>query len=93
MHQNDIFAALVFITLASAVIAWIVFQAGRLNGYQNGVEEGLKRNAKMQHLRGMTDGYTMALRHTPGQRNEYVTNVLLKSAATSQSDTEAGRNS
>lgn len=91
MHYQDIFAAVVVIVIGCACLAWIVFQAGRLNGYRCGVEDGARRAVKAQHLRGMTDGYVMALQHTPGQRAEYMNNVLLKIGALSEADIEADR--
>jgi hypothetical protein len=91
MHPEDIFAAVAVITIGSIFISWVVFQAGRLNGYRSGVEDGAKRALQAQHLRGMTDGYVMALQHTPGQRAEYMNNVLLRMGAISEADIEADR--
>lgn len=91
MHYQDILALVFVIVFAGALFAWIIFQAGRLNGFRSGVEEGAKRASKTQHLRGMTDGYVMALQHTPGQRDEYMRNVLLKIGAVTEADVSKER--
>lgn len=89
MHYQDIFAAVVVIVAGCALMAWLVFQAGRLNGYRSGLEDGAGRSRKAQHMRGMADGYAMALQHTPAQRDEYMRNVLLKLGAITEVDIEA----
>ena len=91
MHYQDIFAAVVVIVAGCAFMAWLVFQAGRLSGYRAGIEHGAGRASKTQHLRGMADGYAMALQHTPALRDEYLRNVLLKTGAVSEADIEADR--
>ncbi|GIZ50232.1 hypothetical protein [Noviherbaspirillum aridicola] len=91
MHYQDIFALVVLVFIASAFAAWLVFQAGRLNGFRAGLEEGAGRSRKAQHLRGMADGYAMALQHTPAQRDEYMRNVLLKLGTITEADMEADR--
>ena len=91
MHYQDIFAAVVVIAIGIVFMGWLAFQAGRLNGYRAGVEEARGRTLKSQHLRGMRDGYVMALQHTAQQRDEYLRNVLLQVGAVTEADIEADR--
>lgn len=91
MLYQDIFAAIAVIVIGAALMAWLVFQAGRLNGYRAGMEDGSNRKAKSQHLRAMADGYVMALQHTAAQRDEYLRNVLLRIGAVTEADIQADR--
>jgi len=86
----------VLLTLFVVVIGAIaVYGAGhiggRLYGYRQGLAKGEKLAGQAQHLKGMTDGYVMALQHTPAQRNEYMNNVLLKIGAVTPAEIEAER--
>lgn len=91
MSSEHILAAILGIAIVGGVIYWIAYQTGRLHGYHSGLEKGAKLTSQVQHLRGMTDGYVMAMQHTPGQRAEYMNNVLLKVGAITPADIEADR--
>jgi hypothetical protein len=93
MSNADIFAA-VFVVLIGAIAVYALgYFGGRQHGYRQGLAKGEKLNGQVQHLKGMTDGYVMALQHTPAQRNEYMNNVLLKIGAMTPAEIEARRQS
>jgi len=82
----------VFVIVISAILIYVAgYVSGRLYGYRQGMEQAKKHSGQMHHLQGMTDGYVMALQHTPAQRDEYMNNVLLKIGATTPADIEAQR--
>jgi hypothetical protein len=90
--SSDQLLATVFVIIISAILVYIAgYYSGRLYGYRQGLDKGEKQSGKVQHLKGMTDGYVMALQHTPAQRNEYMNNVLLKIGATTPATIEAER--
>jgi hypothetical protein len=83
---------LLAIILAIVIVVYAVgYFSGRLLGYRQGLDQGKKSLGQVEHLKGMTDGYVMALQHTPSQRNEYMNNVLVKIGAMTPSDIEAQR--
>jgi hypothetical protein len=79
------------VVIGGAAICWMAYQFGRLHGYHYGLQKGEQSTSQVQHLRGMTDGYVMALQHTPEQRNEYMNNVLLRTGAITPAEVEADR--
>ncbi|WP_151633651.1 hypothetical protein [Noviherbaspirillum aerium] len=90
--SNDIVLALLFVIgVGGGLLYWLAFQSGRMIGYRHGLEKGTKLNGQTQHLKGMNDGYVMALQHTPGQRHEFMNNVLIKTGAMSREELEAER--
>lgn len=90
--SNDIVLALLFVILGGgALVYWLAYQSGRMVGYRHGLEKGTRLGTQSQHLKGMNDGYVMALQHTPGQRHEFMNNVLLKTGAMTREDIEAER--
>jgi hypothetical protein len=91
MSNVDILASILAVLLAGAIVYWIAYQFGRLHGYHLGLQNGAKATSQVQHLRGMTDGYVMAMQHTPAQRAEYMNNVLLKIGAVTPAEVEADR--
>jgi hypothetical protein len=92
LMSNDYLSALFLgAVLGGAIAYWIAYRIGRLHGYHFGLEKGAESAAKVQHLRGMTDGYVMSIQHTPEQRAEYMNNVLLKVGAITPADVEADR--
>ena len=91
MDNGNIPMALFGLFFAGMVLCWFAYQAGRVRGYHHGLEKGTQLVSKVQHLKGVKEGYAMAVRHTPGQRNEYMSNVLLKSGMVTAADIEAER--
>jgi hypothetical protein len=91
MSNEYIWAAFLGVVIGAIVICWSAYQAGRLHGYRHGLEKGAQLTSQVQHLKGMSDGYVMAIQHTPGQRAEYMNNVLLKAGAITPADIEADR--
>lgn len=91
MSNEQLLATFLAIAIGAIVVYWIAYQTGRLHGYHRGLEKGTKLASHAQHQKGMTDGYVMALLHTPGQRTEYRNNVLLKTGAITPGDIEADR--
>ena len=91
MSSTQLVIALLAVGLGAIVIYWIAYQTGRLHGYENGMKKGLRLNAQVEHLKGMSDGYVMAMQHTPGQRSEFMHNVLLRTGAITEVDIEADR--
>ncbi|KRB83871.1 hypothetical protein [Noviherbaspirillum sp. Root189] len=90
--SSDQLLTTVFVIIISAILVYVAgYYSGRLHGYRQGLDKGETQSGKVQHLKGMTDGYVMALQHTPGQRNEYINNVLLKIGATTPDAIEAER--
>ncbi|WP_194722246.1 hypothetical protein [Noviherbaspirillum malthae] len=90
--SNDIVLALLFVIGGGgALLYWAAYQSGRMIGYRHGLEKGTKLGTQAQHLKGVNDGYVMALQHTPGQRHEFMNNVLLKTGAMSKEEIEAER--
>lgn len=82
----------VFVIIISAILVYLAgYYSGRLHGYRQGLGKGETQSGKVQHLKGMTDGYVMALQHTPAQRNEYINNVLLKIGAATPDAIDAER--
>lgn len=91
MGNETVLATLLAAVIASLIIGWIAYQLGRLHGYHYGLQKAEKSTSQVQHLRGMTDGYVMAIQHTPEQRNEYMNNVLLRVGAVTHAEIEADR--
>lgn len=91
MGNEDLLAVLLGIAFGAIVFYLIGYHTGRLHGYNNGLERGTSLSSPVQHLKGMSDGYLMALQHTPAQRNEYMNNVLLRSGAMTAAEIEADR--
>lgn len=91
MRNEQVFFAFLGVVMGGALIYWIAYQFGRLHGYRHGLEKGAQSTSQVQHIRGMTDGYVMAIQHTPEQRSEYLNNVLVKMGAITPADVEADR--
>lgn len=91
MSSEQMLITILTVLIGAIVVYIIGYQAGRMHGYQNGLAKGTKLSSPVEHLKGMSDGYVMALQHTPAQRNEYMNNVLLKSGAMTQGEIEAER--
>lgn len=91
MSYELVLILLSVLAIATMVLGWLAFQAGRLQGYRSGLEKGTQLSSRAHHIQGMNDGYVMALQHTPGQRSEYMRNVLLKTGALTKQDVEAER--
>ncbi|MFC7516006.1 hypothetical protein ACFQUU_13405 [Herbaspirillum sp. GCM10030257] len=90
--SSDQLLTTVFVIIISAILVYVAgYYSGRLQGYRQGLDKGETQSGKVQHLKGMTDGYVMALQHTPAQRNEYMNNVLLKIGASTPEAIEAER--
>lgn len=90
--SSDQLLTTVFVIIISAILVYVAgYYSGRLHGYRQGLDKAETQSGKVQHLKGMTDGYVMALQHTPAQRNEYINNVLLKIGATTPDAIEAER--
>lgn len=91
MSGNQLLAT-VFVIIISAILVYLAgYCSGRMHGYRQGLDKQEKQSGKVHHLKGMTDGYVMALQHTPAQRNEYINNVLLKIGATTPEAIESER--
>ena len=91
MSNDHIIAILLAVAIGGAILYWIAYQFGRMHGYHHGLEKGAKSTSQVQHLKGMTDGYVMAIQHTPEQRAEYMNNVLVRTGAITPADVEADR--
>lgn len=91
MGDGNIPLALLGLLLCGMVLGWFAYQAGRLRGYRYGLEKGTQLVSNVQRLKGVKEGYAMAVRHTSGQRDEYMRNVLLKSGMVTADDVEAQR--
>lgn len=91
MSNEHLIAILLAVAIGGAILYWIAYQFGRMHGYHHGLEKGAKGTAQVQHLKGMTDGYVMAIQHTPEQRAEYMNNVLVRTGAITPADVEADR--
>lgn len=91
MPTDQLFATLFGIVVGAAAIYWIAYLTGRLRGYRCGLETGTTLASRVQHMKGMNDGYALALQHTAAQRAEYMNNVLLKTGVMSRADIEAER--
>jgi hypothetical protein len=91
MSNEQILVVLLGVAICGAVIYWVAYQFGRLHGYNLGLENGAQSTSKVQHIKGMTDGYVMAIQHTPEQRAEYMNNVLVRVGAITPADVEADR--
>lgn len=82
----------IFVVVTGAIIVYLIgYHSGRLYGYRQGLDKGAKSSGQVHHLKGMTDGYVMALQHTPAQRNEYMNNVLIKTGVMTHAEIEAER--
>jgi hypothetical protein len=82
---------LMIVVIFTLVAYGVGYLSGRLHGYHQGLDKGNASSGKVNHLKGMTDGYVMALQHTPAQRNEYMNNVLLKINAMTPAQIEQQR--
>jgi hypothetical protein len=91
MSNEYVLTALLFAILGGALVYWVAYQFGRMHGYHLGLEHGAKNTTQVQHIKGMTDGYMMAIQHTPEQRAEYMNNVLVRVGALTPADVEADR--
>jgi hypothetical protein len=91
MSYDNVGIILLALAIGTALICWLAFRAGRLHGYRAGLEKGTTLSSRLHHMQGLNDGYVMALQHTPGQRNEYMNNVLLRTGALSQQDIDTER--
>lgn len=91
MGNADIMAAVFVVFIGAIAIYALGYFGGRQYGYRQGLANGEKLSGQVQHLRGVTDGYVLALQHTPAQRNEYMNNVLLKIGAITPAEIEARR--
>lgn len=91
MNIDQFLIAFFGIVIGGAAVSWMAYQFGRLRGYHHGLQKGEQSTSQVQHLRGMTDGYVMAIQHTPEQRAEYMNNVLLRTGAITPADVEADR--
>lgn len=91
MSNADILATIFVVLIGAIAIYALGYFGGRQYGYRHGLAKGEKLSGQVQHLKGMTDGYVMALQHTPAQRNEYMNNVLLKIGAVTPAEIEARR--
>lgn len=92
LMSNASILATVFVILIGALAIYALgYFGGRQYGYRQGLAKGEKLSGQVQHLKGVTDGYVMALQHTPDQRNEYMNNVLLKIGAMTPAEIEVRR--
>ena len=91
MDNANILAVVLGIVIGAMAVYGFGYFSGRQYGFRQGLAKGEKLSGRVQHLKGMTDGYVMALQHTPAQRNEYMNNVLLKIGAMTPADIEAER--
>ena len=91
MNTEQLIVTLLGLAVIGILVYWIGYQSGRMHGYIHGLERGTKLSSQVQHLKGMSDGYVMALQHTPGQRKEFMNNVLLRTGAITHADIEADR--
>lgn len=91
MSSEQIAMTILAVVISAIVVYIIGYQTGRMHGYQSGFAKGARQSSPVEHLKGMSDGYVMALQHTPAQRNEYMNNVLLRSGAMTKAEIEAER--
>jgi hypothetical protein len=91
MDNAQIFTIVLVIAVGALLVYGLGYVSGRLFGYRQGLDKGKTLSTQVQHLKGMTDGYVMALQHTPAQRNEYMNNVLLRTGAMTPAEIEADR--
>ncbi|HYD94440.1 MAG TPA: hypothetical protein VEC01_03875 [Noviherbaspirillum sp.] len=91
MSSEQVLMTILAVLVGAALVYWIGYHSGRLYGYRQGIDKGKKLSGQVQHLKGMTDGYVMALQHTPAQRNEYMNNVLIKTGVMTPAEIEAQR--
>lgn len=91
MDTAQAFTVVVAVVIGAIFIYALAYYSGRLHGYREGLDKGKTLSGRVQHLQGMSDGYVMALQHTPAQRNEYMNNVLVRTGAMSSADIEAER--
>ncbi|HEY0845885.1 MAG TPA: hypothetical protein VGE12_10995 [Noviherbaspirillum sp.] len=91
MSSEQMLMTILAVVVGAIIVYFIGYHTGRLHGYQSGFEKGVGRSSPVQHLKGMSDGYVMALQHTPAQRSEFMNNVLLKSGAMTAAEIEANR--
>ena len=89
MSNAQLLTAIFIIVIGAIAVYALGYFSGRQYGYRHGLAKGEKLAGRVQHLKGMTDGYVMALQHTPGQRDEYMNNVLLKTGAMTPAEIEA----
>lgn len=91
MDTAQTFTVVAAILIGAILIYALAYYSGRLHGYREGLDKGKTLSGQVQHLKGMTDGYVMALQHTPAQRNEYMNNVLVRTGAMTSGEIEAER--
>lgn len=91
MSSEQLLTTLLAVVIGAIVVYVMGYYSGRLIGYRQGLDKGNKLSGRVHHLKGMTDGYVMALQHTPAQRNEYMNNVLIKTGAMTPAEIEAER--
>lgn len=91
MSPDHLLALLLIVAVCVIAVFCAGYFSGRMNGYQRGFDKAKKLSGQVQHLQGMSDGYVMALQHTPAQRNEYMNNVLVKTGVLTPADIEAER--
>ena len=91
MNNAQILAAAFVILIGAIAVYSVGYFSGRQYGYRQGLAKGEKLSGQVRHLKGVTDGYVLALQHTPEQRNEYMNNVLLKIGAMTPAEVEAQR--
>lgn len=91
MSNEHLLLTVLVIVVGAIIIYGLGYFSGRLHGYRQGLDKGEKLSGQVQHLKGMSDGYVMALQHTPAQRNEYMNNVLLKIGAMTPAEIETER--
>lgn len=91
MDTAQIFSIALAIVAGAILVYGMGYYSGKLFGYRQGLNKGTRLSGQVQHLKGMTDGYVMALQHTPEQRNEYMNNVLLQTGAMTSAGIEAER--
>ncbi len=91
MSNEYILTTLLVIAIVAVVMYGIAYQTGRMHGYSAGLDQGTQLSSRVEHLKGMSDGYVLALQHTSIQRTEYLNNVLLRTGAVTAADIEAER--
>lgn len=91
MDTAQAFTIALVIVVGALLVYGLGYYSGRLFGYRQGLGKGKLLSGQVQHLKGMTDGYVMALQHTPAQRNEYMNNVLVRTGAMTPAEIEAER--
>jgi len=81
MDTAQAFTVALVILVGAILVFGMGYFGGRLLGYRLGLEKGKTLSGRVEHLKGMSDGYVMSLHHTPAQRDEYMNNVLLRTGA------------